>query len=97
MLASTLAFLVESAAGACTSGQTYARYVIAVHVVTEDFFQMLLYTLISASQVKGNGSISAAFGVIQCIIFFLFKAIEVFKLGESNTTRPKGPGPTAMI
>ena len=43
-------------------------------------FQMMLYTLIGASQVNDSVSISAGFGVIQCVIFFLFKTREIFHL-----------------
>ena len=82
--------MFETALGACMngmSGKTYARYVIGVHVVMEDGFQMLLYTLISACQVQGSISVSAGFGVTQCLIFFLFKTKEVFKLKDGQGAR----------
>ena len=44
---------------------------------------MMLYTLIGASQVNDSVSISAGFGVIQCVIFFLFKTREIFHLRRS--------------
>lgn len=88
----------------------YARYLIGVHVVMEDGFQMLLYTLVSACQVEGSVSMSAGFGVLQCIMFFLFKTQEVFTLkknqypgytdrnmGRNKGSRPKRAGPTSMI
>ena len=76
------------------SGQTYARYVIGVHVVMEDGFQMLLYTLISACQVQGSVSVSAGFGVLQCVIFFLYKTTQVFNLKDARLGMA---GQTAMI
>jgi len=101
---SMAAFVSEVALGSCycKSGQLYARYLIGVHVVMEDLFQMLLYTLVSACQIEGSVSMSAGFGVLQCIVFFLFKTGEVFKLKGGQPAGPKRPrpkraGPTSMI
>ena len=76
---------------------TYARYVIGVHVVMEDGFQMLLYTLISACQVKDSVSVSAGLGVLRCVIFFLFKTSQVSKLNDGQGARLGRAGQTAMI
>lgn len=84
---SCAAFLLETLLGGSFScdGQvrTYVRYTLALHVMLEDGFQMLLYTMVSSSQAQDEGvSVSAAIGVLQCTVFFLYKLNEVWEIKE---------------
>ena len=56
------------------------RYFIAVHVVLEDGFQSILYTMVASSKVQDRVSVSALFGSIQSIFFLLLKSRELWQL-----------------
>lgn len=89
---STTAFLLETILGSCGVGGSvrfYVRYVLALHIMMEDGFQMLLYTLVSSSQAQDDVSLAAGLGVLQCILFFFIKLREVwtFKKQTDQTDR----------
>lgn len=94
------AFLLETMCCSCCRFegllQLYMRYVLAVHVMLEDGFQMLLYTFVSSSHAQDNVSISAAFGVLQCLVFFLYKLHEVWEVKEQTGTG-RGVQDTLML
>ena len=69
-------------------------------MVTEDFFQAMLYALVASSQASGsaaNSSLSAFCGVAQCVLFLIWKSSELFRrkggaqpAGQATSPRPAG-------
>ena len=84
---SATAFVLETILSSCGVGGSvrfYMRYVLALHIMMEDGFQMLLYTLVSSSQAQDDVSLSAGLGVLQCILFFFIKLREVWTVKEQT-------------
>ena len=96
---SMAAFLLETLLGSyCNfegSLRMYVRYVIALHVMLEDGFQMLLYTLVGSSQTRGDVSVSAGLGALQCILFFFVKLREVWNFDRPRSRSRSGVNDSA--
>lgn len=66
------------------SSTLLAQYFLVIHILCEDGLQLILYIFASASATQSSSQVALGLGILQGIIFFLFKTRELFNVRGYN-------------